>query len=288
MSRIDSQQHFTREYLPELLLPILKRNRFDGAVVVAAVPSVLAVPPIPTVPAIPAVPAIPSAPPIPAVPAISSFPPPPAPPSVEQNRWLLNLAEPHEFIRAVVCWADLADPNLPALLDEYQRHPKFRGVIVGLPLPPARFALQELARRHLTLELPPHFEIAAEIAEMFPTLLIAIHSLGRPSLMEGMRPEDLAALARYPNIYAKISGLITDAPTHWKPQQFAPWVRAALAAFGPTRVMYGSDWPSYLPVGTWKEALAAFTQALGPQTLETREHLLGATAARFYRLGDSA
>jgi predicted TIM-barrel fold metal-dependent hydrolase len=54
--------------------------------------------------------------------------------------------------------------------------------------------------------------------------------------------------------------------------------------------MYGSDWPSYLPEGTWKAALAAFTQAIGPQTLETREHVLGGTAHRFYRLetGDAA
>jgi L-fuconolactonase len=46
--------------------------------------------------------------------------------------------------------------------------------------------------------------------------------------------------------------------------------------------MYGSDWPSYLPVGTWKEALAAFTQAIGAQTMEVREQLLGGTAMRFY------
>ena len=52
--------------------------------------------------------------------------------------------------------------------------------------------------------------------------------------------------------------------------------------------MYGSDWPSYLPTGTWKEALAAFTQSVGAQTLEDREQILGATAKRFYRLaGDS-
>ena len=96
------------------------------------------------------------------------------------------------------------------------------------------------------------------------------------------------AAAQHPNLFAKISGLITDAPTQWKAAEFQPAVRAALAAFGPERVMYGSDWPSYLPVGTWKEALAAFTQAIGPQTLETREHLLGGTARRFYRIGDDA
>ena len=52
--------------------------------------------------------------------------------------------------------------------------------------------------------------------------------------------------------------------------------------------MYGSDWPSYLPEGTWKEALAAFTQAIGPHTLETREQLVGRHRARFYGIGDGA
>jgi L-fuconolactonase len=103
-----------------------------------------------------------------------------------------------------------------------------------------------------------------------------------------VRVPDSSFAAQYGNVFAKISRLITDAPTRWKAAEFQPAVQAALAAFGPERVMYGSDWPSYLPVGTWKEALAAFTQAIGPQTLETREQLLGGTARRFYRIGDGA
>ncbi|MCU1233370.1 MAG: amidohydrolase 2, partial [Candidatus Solibacter sp.] len=226
-----------------LLFPILKRNRFDGTVVVNSIPP------------------------------------------VEENRWLLELAREHEFIRGVVCWADLSNPALPAVLDEYQHHAKFRGVFADRP---DAGGLAELARRDLTLDLPPRFELAQSIAEEFPTLRIAIDHVGRPSLMADVHPEQLEALARHPNIFVKISGLITDAPTQWNAQQFAPWARAALAAFGPERVMYGSDWPSYLPAGTWKEALAAFTQAIGAQTLETREQLLGAAARRFYRLEDGA
>ena len=244
--RIDSHQHFTREYLPSLLFPILKRNRFDGTVVVAKVPS------------------------------------------IEESRWLLGLAAEHPFIRGVVCWADLSDPRPGALLDEYQRHPKFRGVVFAGPALPAADlspeALAELVRRDLTLDLPPSLDLAAGIAQKFSALRVAIDHIGRPSLMEAAPAAQLAELASYPNVVVKISGLITDAPTQWSAGQFAPWVHAALAAFGAERVMYGSDWPSYLPVGTWKESLAAFTQALGAQTMETREHLLGATARRFYRL----
>ena len=196
-------------------------------------------------------------------------------PSVEETRWLLGLAAEHDFIRAVVGWADLADPRVGEVLDEYQRHPKFRGVCYWFEgeLPPG---LGELERRGLTLDVSAGFTPA--IVERFPALRVVIDHVGTG---RGIAP---SSLARYPNVFAKISGLITHAPTRWKAAEFQPAVRAALAAFGPERVMYGSDWPSYLPVGTWKEALAAFTQAIGPQTMETREQLLGGTARRFYRL----
>jgi L-fuconolactonase len=231
--RIDSHQHFTREYTPALLYPILKRNRFDGSVVVTSLPT------------------------------------------VEESRWLLSLAAQHDFIRAVVGWADLADPRVGDVLDEYQRHPKFRGVCYAFDeeLPPG---LADIERRDLTLDVSAGFTPA--IAERYPGLRVAIDHVGTARTIAP------PTVAQFPNLYAKISGLITHAPGEWKAADLQPAVRAALAVFGPDRVMFGSDWPSYLPVGTWKEALAAFTQAIGPQSLETREHLLGGTARRFYRL----
>jgi L-fuconolactonase len=231
--RIDSHQHFTREYLPSLLFPILKRNRFDGSV---------------------------------------AFP---GSPSVEETRWLLSLSTEHNFIRAVVGWADLADPRVGDLLDEYQRHPKFRGVCYRFTggLPPG---LGELERRGLTLDVSEGFTPA--MAEGFPRLRVAVDHV------TAGRGTGASCPARYANVFAKISGLITAAPGQWKAAEFQPAVRGALEAFGPQRLMFGSDWPSYLPMGTWKEALAAFTQAIGPQSMETREHLLGGTARRFYRL----
>ena len=136
--------------------------------------------------------------------------------------------------------------------------------------------MAEVARRGLTLDVAAGFR--GEIVERFPDLRVAIDDVGTG---RGSPPLEFA---RFPNLHVKISGLITAAPTRWKAAEFQPAVRATLAAFRAERVMYGSDWPAYLPEGTWKEALAAFTQAIGAQTLETREQLLGATARRFYRL----
>jgi L-fuconolactonase len=246
--RIDSHQHFTSELPPALLGPILKRNRFDGSVAVARLAT------------------------------------------AEDTRWLLELAAGHDFIRGVIGWADLADADLGRVLDEYQRHPKFRGVCYpcagALPN-----GLAELERRGLTLDLPPHLDCVARIAERYGGLGMVIDHVGRRSLAPMPFEEWARALeiaAQSPQVFAKLSGLISDAPMQWRAADFQPYARHALRVLGPERLMFGSDWPSYLPTGTWKEALAAFTQAIGAQSLETREHLLGGTAQRFYRLSSGA
>jgi L-fuconolactonase len=199
--------------------------------------------------------------------------------TVEDTRWLLDLTAEHEFVRGVVGWADLRNPDF---LDEYQKRVKFRGVCWSGP---EDVDFGELVRRGLTLDLPPDLDAAMRIAQRHPELRIAVDHVGRPSLIRS-KPEEWAKkieiLNQAPNVFVKISGLITDAPTQWTPAQFQPYVRHALRTLGPDRVMFGSDWPAYLPVGTWKEALAAFTQAIGAQTMEVRERLLGDTAMRFY------
>ena len=196
-------------------------------------------------------------------------------PEIEETRWLLAQAAEHEYIRGVVGWVDLRDPRAGHVLDEYQRHPKFRGVRWWFEdaLPEG---LAEVEQRGLTLDVAAG--LRAELLERFAELRVVVDDVGAG---QGSPPVEFAG---HPNLYVKISGLITAAPTRWKAAEFQPPVRAALAAFGAERVMYGSDWPAYLPEGTWKEALAAFTQAIGAQTMETREQLLGATARRFYRL----
>jgi L-fuconolactonase len=79
--------------------------------------------------------------------------------------------------------------------------------------------------------------------------------------------------------------MITEAdPQGWKSDDLRPYVAHAMRVFGPDRLMFGSDWPVCILAGSWKEALAAFTQAIGAQPMEAREKLLGETAAKFYRI----
>lgn len=174
-------------------------------------------------------------------------------------------------VRAVV------PPFDPHLLDEYQRHTKFRGVChvftAGIP-----DALAELERRGIPLDAVAELSLISRIADRFPSLRIAIDHLGGPPI--GDWAHDLELAAESPQVFCKLSGLTRLQPSP------RPYVRHALAVFGPQRLMFGSDWPACLPEFTWKASLAAFTQAIGAQTIEVREELLGGTAARFYGLGD--
>jgi L-fuconolactonase len=275
--RIDAHQHFwdirryqypwtppgesplRRNYVPQDLEPILKRNRFEGSVVVQA-NTIL-----------------------------------------DETRWLLELASEHEFIRGVVGWVDLTNPRRGAALDEFQRHPKFKGVrhlvhdepdMNWLSRANVIAGLRELARRGIPYDLllrPEHLKIVPGVAEKVPGLPMVVDHIAKPPIAAGRMDgwaEDMAVVAKIPNVYCKLSGMITEADPHgWKAEQLRPYVSHVLNLFGPDRLMFGSDWPVCTLAGSWKEALAAFTQAIGPQPMEAREKLLGGTAAEFYRLG---
>ena len=120
-----------------------------------------------------------------------------------------------------------------------------------------------------------------------PDIRVAIDDLANPPYGQPMTDEWARAMesaARLPQVFCKASSLIVSAPVPWQAADIRPYVQHALHVFGPSRMMFGSGWPACLPAAGWKETLAAFTQSIGAQTMETREELLGGTAARFYGL----
>jgi L-fuconolactonase len=207
--RIDSHHSFSGRYPLDHLASILKRNRFEGSVLVAD-----------------------------------------------------DLMPVPEFVRAVVVRTDTIDP---AGLDRFQTDPRFR----GLCCPGVPGHLDELQHRNLSLDAD--LASVAEIAREYPRLRIAIRPVGE------IDPAAVEEAAAFPNVCCKVAGLFATLA----PRDF---VRHALYAFGPERLMFGSDWPASLPDHTWKENLALFTQCIGAQSIEVREQLLGATAARFYAI----
>jgi len=274
--RIDAHQHFLdihrfqypwmppgesplrRNYVPQDLEPILKRNRFEGSVVVQA----------------------------------NTI--------IEETLWLLELASEHEFVRGIVGWVDLTDPRVGTTLDKFQRHAKFKGVrhlvhdepdVNWLLRADVIAGLRELARREIPYDLllrPQHLKIVLGVAEKVPGLRMVVDHIAKPPIATGGMDdwaEDMATVAKIPNVYCKLSGMITEAdPRGWKAEHLRPYVAHVLNVFGTERLMFGSDWPVCTLAGSWKEVLAAFTQAIGPQPIEVREKLLGGTAEKFYLL----
>jgi len=243
--RLDAHQYFTAQHEPSHLEAILRRARFDGSLAVAQ--------------------------------------------NEDQNDALFALAAKHAFVRAVIACASLNHPNLEALLDGYLRQRLFRG-IVDLDFRPGQDiprGLPVVERRGIPVDvLAPATEIPP-LVDRHPDLRLAIVHLGLPDGSEtsGAWFRAMERAAQSPNVYVKASGLITRFPKPWTAAAVRPFVQHALAVFGPRRVMFGSDWPACLPDAIWKETLAVFTQAIGAQTLETREWLLGESARAFYGIG---
>jgi L-fuconolactonase len=151
--------------------------------------------------------------------------------------------------------------------------------------------LRELARRGIPYDLllkPPHLPAAIELMNRVPGLRCVIDHIAKPYIAQGIRePWDrqIEELAKIPSMHVKLSGMITEARMPgWQSSDLTPYVQHVLNIFGPDRCMFGSDWPVCLLAGSWKEVLAAFTQALGLQTLDTRSKVLGETCAKFYGL----
>ena len=95
----------------------------------------------------------------------------------------------------------------------------------------------------------------------------------------------LRAAARFPNVYCKLSGLITEADWRgWTVDDLRPYVHAALEAFGPARCMFGSDWPVCELAGSYSRVYQAMLAAVGPLSDSERTAIFGGTATTFYGL----
>ncbi len=217
-----------------------------------------------------------------------------------ENRWVLGLAEKHDFIAGVVGWVDLASPDCERQLLEFMEHPKFVGIRhVTQDEPDDDFivrpevvrGLRVLERHGVPFDLlfyVKHLKHAATLGRLLPELPMVIDHLAKPRIKDQALDDwlpQLKAAAKCPNIYCKLSGLITEAQwENWKPADLKPYVDAALEHFGPRRCMYGSDWPVCELAGSYEQAFAALREVLGVISVSDTKQIFSETARQFYRL----
>lgn len=157
-------------------------------------------------------------------------------------------------------------------------HPKFVGVRhVVQDEPDDRFMLRpaflrglgRLRAHGLTYDLlvyPRQLPAAIEVVRQFPEQPFVLDHIAKPLIRDGMVSpwrEQIRELARFPNVCCKVSGMVTEADHHsWKPDQFHPYLDVVLEAFGPGRLLFGSDWPVCLLAASYPEVLELATGAL--------------------------
>lgn len=217
-----------------------------------------------------------------------------------ENRWVLGLADQHEFIVGVVGWADLSSDRCEQQLQELLSHPKFCGIRhVTQDEPDENFiiradvvrGLRVLQRHGVPFDLlfyVQHLRHAETLGRQLPDLPMVIDHLSKPQIRLGRIDEwaaDLRRAAECDNIYCKLSGLVTEADwQRWTVADLRPYVETAIEAFGVERCMFGTDWPVCELAAEYSDVVAALRELTSELSVAERERIFGGTAIQFYGL----
>lgn len=276
MKKIDAHQHFwkfdavrdswitddmqviRRDFLPQDLEPLLLENNFSGCVVVQSDQS------------------------------------------EAENVFQLQHAEQHDFIKGVVGWIDLRAENAGERLEYYSRFKKlkgFRHILQGeaqrdLMLTPAFMnGISMLHKYGFTYDIliyPDQLTYIPAFVEALPQQSFVIDHIAKPDIKAhtiDQWKKDIEAVARYQNVYCKISGMITEANWHqWRQQDFVPYLDVVLNAFGEDRIMFGSDWPVCLVAASYKNVVQIMEDYFTRFSKQVQEKFFSLNANRFYRL----
>ena len=222
--------------------------------------------------------------------------------SLDETRFLVELARQNDCVKAVVGWADLCDANLDHVLDELCQDKELRGLRhIVQDEPDDQFLLRndfqdgvrKLADRNLVYEIliyPRQLDAAVAFVSALPDQPFVLDHLAKPDIKnQNVDAWQLGfdGLAQFEQVSCKVSGMVTEAKwNHWQPDDFRHYLDSALEAFGPDRLMFGSDWPVcllaandyadvYQLVAKWSESLSDSEQ----------QKLFGDNAARIYGIG---
>lgn len=209
--------------------------------------------------------------------------------------YMLGLAARHPFIKAVVGWTDLKAPDAADAVARLASHPRLKGLrpmlqdiarddwITDPALAPAIEAMIAHDLAFDALVLPRHLRPLLDLATRYPALRIVIDHGAKPPIAEGRISRwraDLAALAALPNVWCKLSGLLTEAGG-CGPVAVRPYAETLLDLFGPGRLIFGSDWPVLRLAGDyagWAEQCRDIVPS------EHHDAVFGGNATSFYRL----
>ena len=220
--------------------------------------------------------------------------------SETETMLLLDFADKNERIAGVVGWVDLRSPNLAERLEYFSRFPKLRGFRhIAQAEPDDRFLVREDFVRGVAqlrtfgftydiLVYTKQLPAAIELVTRFPEQRFVIDHLAKPEI-KARKTEPWATsmrkIAQHQNVFCKVSGLVTEGDwKHWKPDDFRPYLDVLFDAFGPDRLMFGSDWPVCLLAGSYRQVKQLVETYVKDFSQADREKIFGGNAALFYGL----
>ena len=220
--------------------------------------------------------------------------------TLDETRWLLDLAASSRSILGVIGWVDLRSPDVRLQLEEFAGNPKLLGIRhIVQSEPDDRFLLQPEFLRGITvleefdltydiLIYPKHLPVAAEFVQRFPRQRFVLDHLAKPPIKSGdLHPwnSEIRELAKSPNVFCKLSGLLTEADwKNWKPEHIAPYLDIAFDSFGPDRLMIGSDWPVCTVAASYSRAMNVIREYLSKYPTHVQDTVLGENAQRLWML----
>ncbi|WP_321818113.1 MULTISPECIES: amidohydrolase family protein [unclassified Paraburkholderia] len=227
-----------------------------------------------------------------------------AAPTLEETRYLLDLARDDDSIAAVVGWVPLDDPHAAELIAELAGEPKLRAVrpmLQDLPdddwIATADIArgIEALIAHDLAFDaliFARHAPALETLLTRYPALRVVIDHGAKPPIRDGSAQafeawaQAVARLARFGQVRCKVSGLATEAAPGWRDDTLRPFIAHLLASFGAHRLMWGSDWPVLNLNGDYASWLASVQRLFAPLAAHERAAIFGGNAAAFYRLND--
>jgi L-fuconolactonase len=216
-----------------------------------------------------------------------------------ETDFLLSLAERHEMIRGVVGWVDVRAADLAEQLDRYGSAPRLKGfrhiaqgepddflarpdVITGVTV------LGALGYSYDILIYPRQLAAAQQLVSSCPDVRFVLDHCAKPAIAGGDLQEwraGLNRLARHENVTCKLSGLVTETSWRaWTDADLVPCLDAAAEAFGPERLMFGSDWPVCLLAAEYARVVDVIERWAVRLTTSEHERVFGGTAQDAYRL----
>lgn len=254
----DSMSALRRDFLPEDLAPLAAAQQIDGAIAVQARQT------------------------------------------LEETDWLLSLAQQHpSLVRGVVGWAPIASKGFPHILRRLRSNNALKSLRHIVQAEPDGFLLQPNFQRGIAAlrETGLVYDIlitarqlpeAITFVDANPQQVFVLDHIAKPDLRSlALEPwaTQIRDLARRPNVYCKLSGMVTEADWHnWTSAQLQPFYENVLEAFTPRRLMAGSDWPVCTVAASYESWWQIVHSWIASLSETEQAEILGDTAASVYQI----